>query len=149
MRARALVEWLAESPAAWKWLLPAEAVSFFVGALMHAGVALGPFNEQTVGPAVIVESLCGSALTVAAAAAISESRTWRGVAIGGQTLALAGVLLGVIATTAGGGPSNSGNDAYHYTMIVLLGGGTAVLTLGRGKRPARPQEERAAMASSR
>ena len=65
MTARALTRWLAESRAAWKWLLPVEAASFFVGALLHAGVAIGPFNEPTVAPAVIVESLCGAALVIA------------------------------------------------------------------------------------
>ena len=139
MRARAFIQWLAESPAAWKGLLPAEAISFFAGALMHAGLSFGPFSEPTVVPAVIVESLCGSALVVAASAAVSEVSSWRQVAIGGQVAALAGTLLGVVATTAGGGESTTGNDFYHYTMIVLLGGGIAVLALGRRRPGAVPQ----------
>jgi hypothetical protein len=57
------------------------------------------------------------------------------VAIGAQLIALAGVLLGVVATTAGGGESGSRNDFYHYTMIVLLGCGIAVLTIGRRTYP--------------
>jgi hypothetical protein len=122
-----------------------EALSFFAGALMHAGAALGPFREETVGPAVLVESLCGVALTVAAAAAIAEASGWRRVGIGAQVLALAGVLLGVAATTAGGGPSNGGNDMFHYTMIVLLGGGIAVLAFGARERRQQPEPPVAAV----
>ncbi|MGH8908412.1 MAG: hypothetical protein ACRD0K_18365 [Egibacteraceae bacterium] len=108
------------------------AVSFFLGALLHAGVRIplgfAVLAEPLIVPAVIVESLCGLALAIGAYAALTR-QTWAWLAVfAAHAFALAGVLLGISAIAAGRGPHTVLNDTYHAVMVVLLVTGMAALS---------------------
>lgn len=79
---------------AWRILLPLEAASFFIGALLHSGISLGPLSEPRIVEATVVESLCGAGLAIAAWAQSVRHSSWRGITVGAQAFALGGVLLG-------------------------------------------------------
>ncbi|MET9342538.1 hypothetical protein [Nonomuraea sp. NPDC003804] len=96
------------------------ALSFYLGALLHAGVAIGPVAEPVIVPAVIVETLCGTALVTGAYGALaSRPWAWTGLRLG-HAVALGGVLLGVVARTLGAGQSTPLNDWYHRIIATLL-----------------------------
>jgi hypothetical protein len=103
------------------------AVLFFVGAVLHIGVAipLGPvvLIEPVILPATIVESLCGIGLAIAAYAIFTRKPWAWAAAVSGHALALGGVLLGVTAITLTSGSSTPLNDTFHRVMIVLLTAG--------------------------
>ncbi|MGH8896927.1 MAG: hypothetical protein ACRDZ4_07890 [Egibacteraceae bacterium] len=119
--------------------------TFFVGALLHAGVAiplgLAVLAEPVIVPAVIVESLCGAGLAVAAYAVLTR-KTWAWLfTFAAHVFALGGILLGIAALAAGGGPHTALNDTYHRVMAILLAGSVALLltpldraALGRAHR---------------
>jgi prepilin signal peptidase PulO-like enzyme (type II secretory pathway) len=109
----------------------ANAALFFFGAVQHAGIAIGPFQEPRIIPAAIVETLCGLSLLCGAGALFARSAIqWR-VALIANLVALAGVLLGVAALAAGAGPRTASNDLYHRIMLVLIGASLLILFFGR------------------
>ncbi|GAA2698610.1 hypothetical protein [Nonomuraea recticatena] len=96
------------------------ALSFYLGALLHTGFAIGPVTEPVVVPAVIVEIVCGSALLAGAyGALVGRPWAWTGLRLG-PAIALGGVLLGIVAITFGGGQSTPLNDWYHRIIATLL-----------------------------
>lgn len=101
-----------------------EAVTFLLGALLHLGVGIPlgfvVLEEPQIFPAVVVESLCGLFLGIAAYAVLSRKSWAWPVAVGGHAFALGGVLLGVTAIALGGGPNTTLNFIYHRTMLVVL-----------------------------
>jgi|GEM_PF-1687118 hypothetical protein len=107
----------------------ANAALFFFGALQHAGISLGRFHEPYILPAAIVETICGLALAAGASAALTGWRPF-GMALLGNVVALAGVLLGKAALAAGRGPRTASNDLYHNLMLVLIGVSIVLLFLG-------------------
>jgi len=77
-------------------LMALNALVFFFGALLHAGVEFGPFHQQLIVPAIVVEILCGSSLAWGVTA-LSRGRPSAGrVALTTNLLAAAGVSLGVV-----------------------------------------------------
>ncbi len=55
-------------------------------------------------------------------------QSWAGTgAVGAQAFALAGVLLGIVAISAGRGPHSEVNDTYHRLMVVTLATGLVAL----------------------
>ncbi len=108
------------------------AATFFLGALLHAGITVdlgfAVLEEAPILPARIVESLCGIALAMGAWAVLTR-RGWAwAAATTGHVVALAGVLLGTVAVAAPGrGPSSVLNDTYHRLMIVVLVSGLVAL----------------------
>lgn len=75
-------------------IMSSNAALFFFGAMQHAGISLGRFHEPKIIPAAIVESICGVFLlwgSIAIAGHLSAGWT---VALIGNLVALAGVLLG-------------------------------------------------------
>lgn len=107
------------------------AATFFLGALLHAGITVdlgfAVLDEAAILPARIVESLCGIALAVGGWAVLTRRGwAWAG-ATTGHAVALAGVLQGVMATRFGGGTSSVLNDTYHRVMIVVLVSGLVAL----------------------
>ncbi len=96
------------------------AVSFYLGAVLHAGIAIGPVTEPVVPPAVVVETVCGTALLAGAYGALAgRPWAWTGLQLG-HAVALGGVLLGVVAITFAGGESTPLNDWYHRIIATLL-----------------------------
>ena len=106
------------------------AALFFFGALQHAGIALGPYNEPHILPAAVVETICGVALAAGGTALLSGWRRW-GTALLGNLVALGGVLLGKAALAAGRGPRTASNDLYHNMMLVLIGIAIVLLIAAR------------------
>ena len=126
-------------------LVVLEAVTFFLGALLHLGVRI-PLGftvlaEPWIVDATIVEGLCGLFLAVSAYA-MSTRRAWAWpAATAVHAFAVAGVLLGIGALAAGLGPSTELNYVYHRVILVVLVAGLALLltpigraALGRGNR---------------
>jgi uncharacterized membrane protein YccC len=120
-------------------VVPLEALSFFIGALLHAEVNIAGLHEPRIIPATVVESLCGIVLAIASFAALGNERWWRKAAVTSHVVALAGVALGMVALAAGRGPRTASNDVYHYTMVVLLAFG--LLLLWRGRKRTNDEEK--------
>ncbi len=107
------------------------AVNFFVAAIEHLGVTIGPFREPTIIPATIVETICGISLAWGAAAVLLGSkRHWR-LALVTNLVALGGVVLGIVALALGGGPRTASNDVHHGMMLSLIIASLVVLFFGR------------------
>lgn len=76
-------------------LMALNALVFFFGALLHAGFEFGPFHQQQIAPAIVVEILCGLSLAWGVTA-LSRGRPSAGrVALTTNLVAAAGVSLGV------------------------------------------------------
>jgi hypothetical protein len=94
---------------------------FVFGAVQHVGVEIGPFSEPVIVPAAIVESICALSLVWGLWTVLRESPArWR-IAVIGNLVALAGVLLGIVALAAGRGPRTISNDNLHRVMLTLIG----------------------------
>jgi hypothetical protein len=110
------------------------AALFFFLAIQHAGIAIGRFQEPRIIPATIVETICGLCLAWGAVALFGHSAVpWR-LALIGNVLALAGVLLGMAALAAGRGPRTASNDMYHRIMLALIGVALLVLCFSQNRR---------------
>jgi hypothetical protein len=116
----------------------AEGLSFLFMSVLHTGlfVPLG-FGEPVIVPAVIVEGVCGAVLVMSAVGLLTgQVWGWAG-AVGAQALSLAGVLLGIVAISAGRGPHSELNDTYHRIMVVALATGLVALYAPRIRRALR------------
>ena len=109
------------------------AATFFLGALLHTGtrvpIGFAVLAEPRIVPAIVVETLCGSALAVGAYALLTSKSWMWAAATASHAVALAGVLLGTVAVAAPGrGPNTVLNDTYHRVMIVVLVAGIVALS---------------------
>jgi Na+-transporting NADH:ubiquinone oxidoreductase subunit NqrB len=96
------------------------AALFVFGAIQHAGLSVGSFHEPRIIPAAIVESICALSLAAGAGAILTrQTRAWL-LAVVGNAIALAGVVLGIVALALGAGPRTASNDSYHRVMLVLI-----------------------------
>ena len=102
-------------------LMLANAVLFALGAIQHAGVALGPLHEPVILPARIVETCCAIALILGVVAILARLHWARGAVIAANLVAIAGVTVGMIALAAGRGPRTASNDLSHRCMLTLAG----------------------------
>jgi hypothetical protein len=83
--------------------------------------------------AVIVEGLAALLLALGASAVLTR-KTWAWAAVtGAHTVALAGVLWGMVAIAAGRGPHTQLNDTYHRVMVLVLGAGLILLLARNGR----------------
>ena len=94
---------------------------FVFGAVQHVGIEIGPFSEPVIVPAAIVESICALSLFWGVWAVFRESPPFWRIALIGNLVALAGVLLGIVALGAGRGPRTVSNDNLHRAMLTLIG----------------------------
>lgn len=113
------------------------AVTFLVGAVLHAGVSIplgfAVLSEPVIVPATIVETLCGIFLAVGAYAVFShESWAWP-VVTAAHGFALGGVLLGIAALALGAGPGTELNFVYHRVMLLALVAGIVLLLIPIGR----------------
>lgn len=113
-------------------LIVFEAASLLLGSAAHLGgeIPLGvvTIDEPRIIPATIVEAICGLSLAFAGWSIFTRQRWAWTAGIGAHTIALGGVLLGVVATTLGGGPRSELNDIYHQVMIATLTAGFLLLS---------------------
>ena len=114
-------------------LMLGNAALFVLGALQHAGVAIGPLHEPVIIPASIVELLCAVALIWGVVAAWTRSpKAWRATLIG-SVVAIAGVAIGMVALAAGAGPRTVSNDLYHRIMVALSATSLVILLVPAGR----------------
>jgi hypothetical protein len=108
-------------------LMLANAALFLFGAAQHAGVGIGPFREPVIPPASIVEALCALALIGGGVAAVIGFRRAWPMALAGNLVAIAGVIVGMVALAIGAGPRTASNDVYHRIMLALAGAALLLL----------------------
>lgn len=102
---------------------------FFFCAVLHAGVAIGPLHEPRIVPASIVESLCGFSLLWGTLTVLRrQTKEIRGALIA-NSIALGGVLLGIVSLAVGAGPRTASNDLHHRVMLTLIGASFLVIFL--------------------
>src|SRR5437588_4315555 len=83
-------------------LIVAEAVTFLLAALLHVGIPIPlGFSEHQIIAAAIVEGLCWLLLSFSLYAVFARKTwAWR-AAVAAHVFAVAGVLLGIYATSRG------------------------------------------------
>jgi hypothetical protein len=101
-------------------LMGLNAALFVFGAIQHVGVEIGPFREPVIIPAAIVESVCALSLLWGLSALLRAAPAFERVALIGNLVACAGVLLGMVALAAGRGPRTVSNDNLHRAMLTLI-----------------------------
>jgi len=112
-------------------LMPLDTVALLFAASLHvagARIPLGSavFIEPQIVPAAIVEGLAGLIFLVGAYAMFA-GRPWAWTAaLGAHIFAIAGFLLGIVATLSGTSPFNA---AYHRVMLAVFAAGVALLLL--------------------
>jgi hypothetical protein len=100
-------------------VLLADAVTFFVFALLHAGVHLAGLSDTSILAATIVESICG-VLTAGAGVAVLTRRPWAWrAAVWAQSFTTVGVLLGILSQLRGTGPTPL-NFVYHRVILTVV-----------------------------
>jgi hypothetical protein len=108
-------------------LLLFEAATFVVASLIHFGALLGGYRHHEAGTAeavIAVVLLAGLALT-------STPSAWpRRAAIGAQTFAILGVLVGLFTIVIGVGPRTALDIAYHVGILLVLVVGLAMAVRG-------------------
>src|SRR5258705_13664743 len=99
--------------------IAAESLTFLVAAMLHAGVPIPVISdlagEPVIRDAVIVETLCGTALAISLWALVSRRSWTRKITISAHVFAICGVLLGMAALAHGLGPTTTLNYIYHRT----------------------------------
>ena len=114
-------------------LMASNAALFIFGALQHAGLAIGSFHEPPILPAAIVESTCAAALVCGLVMVFRRTTIGPVAVLISNLIAIAGVLLGMWALSAGRGPRTASNDLYHRIMLVLAGTSVVVLAFGQSR----------------
>jgi hypothetical protein len=104
---------------------------FFFGAIQHVGVSIGRLHEPRIIPAAIVETICGISLAFGATVESRRPQLSTPATLIPNLIALAGVLMGMAALSAGRGPRTASNDLYHHIMLVLIGAGLLSLVLAK------------------
>jgi hypothetical protein len=104
---------------------------FVFGAIQHTGVELGRFHEPVIVPAAIVESICAVSLLWGLWAVFRGFEGYWRIALTGNLIVIAGVLLGIAALAAGRGPRTVSNDNLHRAMLTLAGLSLLVTSLSR------------------
>lgn len=126
-------------------LLPFDTVALLFAGVVHLvgariPLGVGVFDEPPILPAGIVESLAGLIFAWATYAVFMRSRSAWLAALAAHLFAIAGFLVGIVATLSGTTPFNNG---YHRVMLVVLAVGALLLVtpagltaLDRGGKPA-------------
>jgi len=111
-------------------LMALNALVFFFGAILHSGVAIGPFHQPHIVPATVVEVVCGLALAWGVAALFKDPPSAGRVALTSNLVAAAGVGLGVSAQAVRQqtGPTLALD---HRVMLALIGASLVILLFNR------------------
>jgi hypothetical protein len=111
-------------------LMALNALVFFFGAILHSGVAIGPFHQPHILPATVVEILCGLSLGWGVAALFKGPPSAGRVALTGNLVAAAGVGLGVGAQVVRQ-QTWPAIALDHRVMLALIGASLVILLLNR------------------
>ena len=115
----------------------------FFGAVLHAGVGIGPFREPKIIPAFIAEIICGLALLLSAIILLLR-RGWTAAMVA-SVIALTEAILEIFASTILAGAQTAsdhsrlyfpdgyvytmGDDLYHGSVLVLMMTSLLILTI--------------------
>ncbi len=113
-------------------LLGVEAVSFFLAAMIHAGILIQGYEHQE---AMIAESVIGTVLLVGLAMTWVRPKSMFSVSAIVQAFALVGSLIGLWTIIVGIGPRTIPDIVYHVAIIIVLVGGIVVAWHARGSEP--------------
>ena len=113
------------------------------GAILHAGVGIGPFSEPKIIPAFIAEIVCGLALLLGVIILLLR-RGWTAAMVA-SVIALTEVVLEIVASTILAGAQTAsdhsrlyfpdgyvytmGDDLYHGSVLVLMMTSLLILTI--------------------
>jgi hypothetical protein len=98
-------------------LLAVEAITYFIAAVVHAGIVLRGYEHRS---ALIAESLIAATLTVGWVIAHTRPRLIRPAALWSQGLALFWTMVGVLTITLGVGPQTIPDIVYHIAIVSVL-----------------------------
>ena len=123
--------------AALRVLIPFDTIALLFAGIVHlvgAHIPLGVavFDEPPIIPAGIVEGAAGLIFALATYAAFAGKKWSWGAALTAHLFAIAGFLVGIVATRTGTTPFN---HDYHYVMLAVFVVGL-VLLLMRGAQGA-------------
>lgn len=119
------------------WMLAA-AATMFLGVLAHTSIPIPFIDQPTIVPATIVETICGTALTLGAASLLAN-RSWKfTAAVVGHVVAIAGFLLGIINGIRNPAADTLLNWTYHRIMLAALMLGLLMLVLPRSRLMSHP-----------
>ena len=104
--------------------LSAQAATFALAALIHAGVLAEGFQHRQ---ASIAEGVIAIVLALGLLAGVTAPRWSRTFGLAAQVFALVGTLLGVVMIAIGVGPQSGFDKALHALMLTLLVGGLIVV----------------------
>ena len=91
---------------------------------VHIPLGVGVFDEPPLLPAGIVESAAGLIFALATYVVFAGRRRAWGAALTAHLFAIAGFVVGIVATRAGTTPFN---HDYHYVMLAVFVIGLALL----------------------
>lgn len=112
-----------------------DAIALLFAGMVHlfgASIALGvgTFDEPPILPAGIVETLAG-VLFVVAAYAIFARQTWAwGMTLAAHLFAIAGFIVGILATLSGTTPFNA---VYHRVLLAVFVVGLILVLIPAGR----------------
>lgn len=100
-----------------KSLLAVQALLFLAAALLHSGWLVVGYQHHR---AAIAETVIGVVLLVGVAAAVKVPSRRRPIALGAQTFALLGTLLGLTLIFVGVGPQTGLDVGIHAILLLAL-----------------------------
>ncbi|WP_227377939.1 hypothetical protein [Haladaptatus halobius] len=109
-------------------LLGVETASFFLAAMIHAGVLISGYEHHE---AMIAESVIGTVLLGGLVITLLHSRSMFTTAIIVQAFALLGTLVGIFTIIIGIGPRTVPDIAYHVSIVIVLAVGLGLARRGR------------------
>lgn len=109
-------------------LLGVETASFFLAAMIHAGVLISGYEHHE---AMIAESVIGTVLLGGLVMTLLHSRSMFTTAIIVQAFALLGTLVGIFTIIIGIGPRTIPDIAYHVSIVIVLAVGLGLARRGR------------------
>jgi hypothetical protein len=127
-------------------LLPFDTVALLFAGIVHLvgariPLGVGTFVEPPILPAGIVETLAGLLFAWATYAVLARRGSAWAAALTAHLFAIAGFLVGIVATLSGTTPFN---NTYHRVMLAVFVAGMLLLlttaaraSLGRGSRSER------------
>ncbi|WP_254533329.1 hypothetical protein [Natrinema gelatinilyticum] len=115
-------------------LLGVEATSFFLAAMVHAGVLINGYEHRE---AMIAESVIGTVLLVGLAMTWIRSRSSFSIAAGVQAFALLGTFVGIWTIIIGIGPRTLPDIVYHAVIVPVLMTALVMAWRSRGTEAAR------------
>jgi hypothetical protein len=97
-----------------------EALTFFLGALLHSGVEFSGLSEPKITPIAVIEILCGLFLSLSVyQIGWNKKNAWR-TAVIAHIFSIVGVMTGILVLTSGRGPITEFNYFHHRILLAIL-----------------------------